>query len=534
MNAAHAADSAAPGATPAPQATADPIIRIIRAKKAFGETQALRDVTFSARRGEIHAIVGENGSGKSTLAKVISGIVLVDSGEVSVAGEQVRNPRAAIRAGVATIFQEVLVAEGATVADNVFLGSDGLWRATVSRPEKYRRTAEVLEALTGTVVDPDEIIDNLPLAMRQWVTIARAIIQEPKVVVFDESTAALDLESASRLYGEMQKLRDAGACVLVVTHRIAELTSFADRATVLRDGADVGVIEGADITLDRLLEMMSGVAPAEVEEAQEARQRPDFAERDPVLAANAVSTGFGNPSDLSLRPGEIIGFAGLDGQGQAEFLQAISGIRTPVGGSVVVTSNGESTEVSNLTTARTAGVAYISGDRRKEGIFTNLSILENFAMPLYQAAVRAGIINRGAIRARYEAEMKALRLRAGSADHPITSLSGGNQQKVLIGRVLAQEPRVVTLNDPARGVDIRTKRELYEQLHKLTDSGAAVVYLSTEVDELVGLCDRVAVFRDGAIFGWLTGAQINSERILAAMFGHMEKDFDIEDALAGQ
>lgn len=523
-----------PGAGSAPS-----IVSVSSVSKSFGETRALREVSFEARAGEIHAIVGENGSGKSTLAKVLSGIVLPDAGEVLIDGAAVRDPRGAMRAGIATVFQEVLIAEGATITENIFMGLQGPWRRSISRNEQRRTAGDLLSRLTGSDIDPDALVDDLPLATRQWVTIARSLVRAPKVIVFDESTAALDLDSATRLHREMQGLRSAGCCVLVVTHRISELTSFADRATVLRDGKDVGVLEGAEITLDKLLSLMSGVEEGEdtagSRDAIAAKRRGAVDETRRVLVASSLRVAHhDDPSDFEVSPGEIVGFAGLDGQGQAEFIQALSGIRPFASGAIEVKTAGGDVHITSLRSAELARISYIPGDRRKEGIFSNLSIFENFGMPLYRAFRRIGVIDRRALDAAYSTYAQRLKLRAGSKDNLITSLSGGNQQKVIIGRVLAQKPRVVTLNDPARGVDIRTKRELYQQLEELALDGAAIVYLSTEIDELVGFCDRVAVFRDGAIFGWLRGSQINSDRILAAMFGHLEADFDIEDALAGQ
>lgn len=514
-----------------PGAAGPPAIEVRGMHKSFGETRALRGVDFTAFSGEIHAIVGENGSGKSTMAKIISGIFGPDSGTARIFGEEIGNPIEASRAGVATVFQEVLVAETATVAENVFMGMRSEKGTRRSRSWKRERAGELMSDLVGHEIDPDEIVEDLPLAVRQWVTIARAIAREPRVVVFDESTAALDLDGAARLYAEMQRLRDGGACVLVVTHRIAELTSFADRATVLRDGKTVGVVEGAEITLDRLLEMMSGVAPSE--DAVRAPAARAVERSAPVLTASAVQVqpAFA-PSDLELYPGEIIGFAGLDGQGQSEFIQALTGVAPFASGSVQVHGDTEEPRsIHTLEDAIGARALYISGDRRREGIFTNLSIFENFAMPIYKDEQDFGIIRRRSIMNKFREQSERLSLRAGASTNLITSLSGGNQQKVIIGRVLAQNPRVVALNDPARGVDIRTKRELYQQLDTLAASGAGVVYLSTEIDELVGLCHRVAVFRDGALFTWLEGEQITSDRILGAMFGHLETDFQIEEIM---
>ena len=512
----------------------EPTIKIHQVSKSFGETRALRGVTFSATAGEIHAIVGENGSGKSTLAKIMAGIVLPDDGMVNVNGRHVANPAEALKTGVATVFQEVLVAEGASIADNVFIGSQGVWRSGTPRKEQVRRAADLLQSLMGHPVDASALVETLSLANRQWVTIARALVRSPKVVIFDESTAALDLSGAARLYAEMERLRSEGVCVVIVTHRIAELTTFADSATVLRDGVDVGILRGDEITETRLIELMTGVKAKDGLAAETHRHRvPGGDGSDIVLqAAGLVATAGARPSDFALRGGEIVGFAGLDGQGQTEFLQALTGVRTTLAGEVsAVGKDGRQHRIGSLAEAITAKVSYISGDRRKEGIFPNLSISENFGMPLYRHHRRLGIIDRNAVTKRFKEMSGTLKLRAGSPSDPITSLSGGNQQKVLIGRELAQSPRVVALNDPARGVDISTKRELYAQLDRLAQNGAGIIYLSTEIDELIGLCDRVAVFRDGALLGWVTGRNITSDRILAGMFGHLESDFDVEKAL---
>ncbi|MGN6405941.1 sugar ABC transporter ATP-binding protein [Sinomonas sp.] len=512
-------------------------VEITGVAKSFGETRALRGATFSAAPGEIHAIVGENGSGKSTLAKMMSGIVLPDKGSLSINGGTIASPAGALRSGVAAVFQEVLVAEGASIADNVFIGAQAIWRRGMSRKEQARRAAELLEPLMDHPVDPSAPVETLSLADRQWVTIARALARSPRVLIFDESTAALDLPGASRLYSEMERLRSEGVCVIIVTHRIAELTTFADRATVLRDGVDVGVLSGDEITESRLMELMTGVSDGEGLAAESHRRTKTARAQDSVVlrASQLVLSAGARPSDFELRGGEIVGFAGLDGQGQTQFLQALTGVGNIVSGEVAaVAKDGQRHPITSLAAATDAKISYISGDRRKEGIFPNLSILENFGMPLYWKNQRRGFIDRAAIDEKFREMSNSLKLRAGMASDPITSLSGGNQQKVLIGRELAKSPRIVALNDPARGVDISTKRELYAQLDALAGKGAGVIYLSTEIDELIGLCDRVAVFRDGSLLGCLAGEQITSERILAGMFGHLESEFDVEKALVEQ
>jgi ribose transport system ATP-binding protein len=316
-----------------------------------------------------------------------------------------------------------------------------------------------------------------------------------------------------------------------VTHRLLELTTFADRATVLRDGVDVGVLAGEEITEERLIELMTGVD----DDSGSAHKRTFAPVSDhelvPILVAeNVVAVTGTEPSSFMLHAGEIVGFAGLEGQGQAEFLKGLTGVSRFLEGTPYAHLDGTSRPVSNLAEAESAGVSYISGDRRREGIFPNMSIFENFAMPLYRGHRRGPFISRGSVGRLFRRMAETLKLRSGVSSNFIGSLSGGNQQKVLIGRELAREPNVVALNDPARGVDIGTKRELYVQLDKLAASGTGVIYLSSEIDELIGLCDRVAVFRDGRLFGWLAGKQIANDRVLAAMFGHLESGFDVDEA----
>lgn len=508
-------------------------VRAADVHKYFGETRALRGMSLTAYAGEIHAIVGENGSGKSTFAKILSGIIPADRGAVEVCGLRARTPGQAGRAGVVPVLQEVLVAEGRSVADNVYLGFDGPWRSRLSRKDKERRAAELMTRLVGEEINPLAPIESLPLAQRQWATIARALVRKPKVLVLDESTAALDLESAQRLYLEAQRLRDEGVCVLVVTHRIAELVTFADRATVLRDGVDVGVLETGQITEEALLSLMSGdritdAATPAAPRASDVMSAPTLLRADAVVAVPGAE-----PTDMSIRAGEIIGFAGLDGQGQSQFLHTLVGIQSPISGHVVASTEDLPRAVDGLDAAEQAGLAFVSGDRRKYGIFPNLDIFENFAMHHYRHHRRHGVIDRAALRRRFDQQAADLSIRLGDPRDLITSLSGGNQQKVLIGRALSSSPRVLALDDPARGVDVGTKRELYAHLRELAVTGSAVIYLSSEIDEFVGLCDRVAVFRGGRLFAWVEGDRMTNDDILAAMFGHLEAGFHVEEELGG-
>jgi len=487
-------------------------VEIVDVHKSFGETRALRGASLLARTGEIHAIVGENGSGKSTLAKIASGVILPDSGRISVLGMTPRNPVEAIAAGVATIYQEMMLAEELSIWENLFAGSDPTWRRRRTNAQKRGEAREILSRLADCPIDPDTRVADLSLSVKQWVVIARALVQKPKVLIFDESSAALDLEATNRLHEEMRALRAAGTAVLIVTHRIAELVKIADVATVLRDGETVGRLERAEITEGNILQLMSA-APG-----HSARGRIVQATTGgEVLAARGLRLRAGaRPVEFRLRAGQIVGLAGLEGAGQAEFIAALAGIAPPAEGEVFAPSG----RIDGLRGADAAGIAYVSGDRKREGIFPNLSIFENFGMALYGRSRRMfGLLDDAADEMAFRREVDRLGIKFGRAGDRITTLSGGNQQKVLIARAFALSPKVILLNDPTRGVDIGTKQALWRQLREFADAGGAVVYLSTEIEEFFDFVDRACVFFDGSIFEEVPAAEIGEERLLAAMFG---------------
>lgn len=496
-------------------------ISVTNISKHFGPTRALDGCSFSARAGEIHAIVGGNGSGKSTLAKVVSGVLSVDSGAFSIFGETPSTPAESRSLGIATVYQEILVADESTVADNLFMGTDALFSATVSHDDKVSRAAAMMHELVGRPVDPYDVVGALPLATKQWITIGRALLSNPRVLILDESSAALDRDSTERLFAKMRELRDAGSTVLIVTHRIAELVQTSDRATVLRDGRDVGVLDKQQITEKNLLALMTG----EDEGADETERHAPFpAGRDTVLrAANITVWPQSAPFDFELLRGEIVGVAGLDGQGQNDFVRILAGVQAAHDGLPHVRDrNGGFTQVRTPLEATRGRIAYVSGDRKREGIFADLSIYENLAMPLYrqkQRGGRLGIIDWAALEAVFARQVENLSIKYGERGDKITSLSGGNQQKVLIGRGFAMRPEIIVLNDPARGIDVGAKAELYDHLRAFAEGGHSVVYMSSEIEEFPGFATRVIVFRNGSPFDAFFGAGVEPHRILEAMFG---------------
>ena len=508
------------------------------ATKSFGVTKALNGVNFKANFGEIHAIVGGNGCGKSTLAKVISGVLPLDKGKVSIMGQSPNSPIEAQRAGIATVFQEVMIAEEATVYENLFIGYDSFFGKKLAHRERVEKAASIMLELAGEFVDPYTIASQLSLGMKAWITIGRAFLRNPKVLILDESSAALDFDSTERLFAKMRALRDEGAAIFIVTHRIAELVRISDRATVMRDGIDVGVLAGDEITEKNLLGLMTG--DKKISTASEIKATPPDSVSDEIVLSSKDLKVWetGNEINFNLPKGEILGVTGLDGQGQDNFVKALAGIDQPISGDVIVKQSDEERErtkknyttVESLLDAKKSGIGYVSGDRKKEGIFPNMSIYENMVIPLYkgkQAKTSGGFI--GFIKwmelnGIFDWEVERPSIKTGPKNNLITSLSGGNQQKVMIARAFTTTPKILILNDPARGIDVGAKRDLYKHLRNFVNDGGTAIFLSSELEEFIGLCHRVLVFRDGSIFETFEKDDINPNTILEGMFGHTKKN----------
>jgi len=490
--------------------------------KYFGVTRALNGVNFNANFGEIHAIVGGNGCGKSTLAKVMSGVLPADKGKVSVMGHVPTSPVMAREMGVATVFQEVMIAEEASVVDNLFVGSDSFWYKNFTQREKVLKAQELMEDLAGEYIDPYTQVFNLSLPIKAWITIGRAFLREnTKVLILDESSAALDFDSTERLFKKMRELRDNGVAVFIVTHRIAELIRISDKATVMRDGKDVGVLEKKDLNEKNLLSLMTG--RAETGEKSTSVAVKTRTNKVVMRAENLVVWPGSTPVNFEVRRGEIIGVTGLDGNGQDDFVKILAGVQESHGGTTQVLDKSDKfIKYNSLMDAKNNGIAFVSGDRKKEGILPNLSIYENLVVPLYRTTSKAGwlgFVNWLELNGIYEYEVERLSIKTGPKDNLIGSLSGGNQQKVMIARSLATHPKILVLNDPARGIDVSTKRDLYTHLRKFVEEGNTVIFLSSELEEFIGLCPKVIVFRHGTIFDIFENEKVNANTLLEGMFG---------------
>jgi ABC-type sugar transport system ATPase subunit len=483
--------------------------------KSFGPTRALVDADVDLVAGEIHALVGENGSGKSTLVKILSGVHRPDRGVILRDGTErteVRSPRQALSLGIATVFQEVLAVPPRSVLDNLWLGAD---RGSARR--RRDRARAVLAELLETPPSLDAVMEDLSLSDRQVCSIARALLREPDILILDEATSSLDYDARTRLFHAVRARANRGTAVVLITHRMDEIDEIADRITVMRSGETVATLARGEWTTPKLVSLMTG-SDSLTDHVADRSRAAVTAETPVVLSARGIRlTATAAPIDFDIREGEVVGLAGLEGHGQDAFLRALWG-GTAASGDVVRRVGGREQAITSSHRAAANGIAYVPRDRRTESIFERLSILDNFALPTIGRYRRGGLINDGAIRARLLEYRDRLAIKFGRVTDEIRTLSGGNQQKVVLARWLALEPRILLLNDPTRGIDINAKRDLYAALGALAQTGVSIVMLSTEVDEHVELMDRVLVFREHAIVRELAGAELSRDALVRSYF----------------
>jgi ABC-type sugar transport system ATPase subunit len=517
------------------------LMEVAGLSKSFGVTRALHDFSHQFMKGKVYAVVGENGSGKSTLVKVLSGILPPDHGRIMVSGRVLErfSPRSAILQGVATCHQEVLVEDNLSTLENLFL-SDGGWLRPQTKAVTRRQTGtEMLDELSLNPPDLNERVEHLSLAARQLVVIARTLLQpDASILLLDEVTAALDRSDSGRVLEALIRRADEGRAIVFTSHRMDELERIGGEIIVLRNGEIEGILSNSELTFDRLLKLMSGRTVtvnadrggdvSDESTSSAARGANDGPTMTAVRVTSVKLRESSPPIDLAVSWGQITGLVGLDGHGQAELLKIIGGVTSPIHGKVEMASpSGSFALVTSQRHAVKLGITYLPRDRKNEGIFPTLSVLDNFALPTAAARTRLGFVSSRLTFKAYEPLAKQLAVKAASPRALITSLSGGNQQKVLLARWLAAEPRVVLLDDPTRGVDIGTKYDLYRLLRDLASTGRAVVLVSTELEELVELADRVVVFYSGSITADLkmSGAnKVEQEKILTAMLGQSKVD----------
>ena len=482
--------------------------------KSYGKSRALENVSLELKRGCVHALMGENGAGKSSLMKILAGVVHADAGSITKNGVPliVRNPRQALENGISTVFQELSVLPNLTIAENIFLGKEPVTSTfAIDRRTMEADAAAILQSL-DLDLDPRTLISELSIAERQFVEIARGISANADIVILDEPTAALNAADVAKLNRHIERLKSQGKAIVYISHRMEEVFQVCDTVTVLKDGRNVDTRPLSDVTPRGLVAMMVGrpiedLYPARAEGVGEA-----------VLAIDGLRlTPASMPVSLSLRQGEILGLAGLEGQGQREILRSVIGEFAPEGGRIAVKGTVFELPLSRAAGVRrmqALGVGYVPEDRKDEGLLLSLPIKRNITISLH-AGHNMLAFARGYQKV-VSATMAKLSVKAESASASVSSLSGGNQQKVLLGRYLAKEADILLIEEPTRGVDIGAKVEIYKLLREFANNGGAVIVLSRETIELIGLCDRIIVIHAGTAASEMAAEDATEHRILDA------------------
>jgi ribose transport system ATP-binding protein len=485
------------------------VLALSGVSKAFAGVQALTDVDFSCERGRIHALLGENGAGKSTLVNVASGNIASDGGELRVGGVEVGSADSHLvrELGLAVAYQDDSLIPDLTVLDNLIL-------AVPNRPDSEGRGlhAWAVEELDrfGTAIDPDTPVRELSIASRQIVEIVKALALRPQVLILDEPTAALTSAEAERLHAILGELAASGTSIVYITHRLVEVLSLADEISVLRDGRMVASrVPAAGVDEDRLVELMVGRS---LDTTFPDKAEPDEV-GDLVVELSSASGAAFNDVSLKVRAGEVLGLAGVEGNGQREALRALAGLESYEG---ELSVRDRRVRPGSVRAARRAGVTFVSGDRRGEAVFTDLSVRDNMTMGVLGRIDSFGVVTRGGERAEMKETLETLALRTASTEHVVASLSGGNQQKIAIGRALLEQPAVYLVEEPTQGVDASTRVQIYRLLREAARSGAAVIVVSSDALEIAGLCDRVLVFSRGAVVQELSVEGLDEEAVVGA------------------
>jgi ribose transport system ATP-binding protein len=496
--------------------TSASLFRIEGASKRYGGVKALEKADLIVEAGQIHAILGENGAGKSTLIKIMSGVVAPDEGRMLLDGREIRfaSPAAANHAGIVCIFQELSLVPDLSVADNISISNPPKWFGLIDRRAQRRIAEEALARAGAEDIHPLAPVKDLPLSRRQMVEIAKALARNPRVLILDEATSALTAADVAKVFVVLKRLRADGLALLYISHRMHEIAELADQCTVFRNGRNVATYRAGAKSDDEVVELMIGREYSHVFPPKRALSPTDKA---PALEVRHLSWS-DRLRDISLavRAGEVVGLGGLDGQGQRELLLALFGVLRSVSGEILV--DGAHVSVSSPSAAKASkiGMALIPEDRKTEGLMLPMSVSVNLSFAALDRISSGGIVDRAKERRLIDEMIELLAIRTAGTDIPVGSLSGGNQQKVVIAKWLMVRPRIILLNDPTRGIDVGTKAEIYQLLRKLAASGAAIVFYSTDYDELIGCCDRVLVLYDGAVKRELVGEEITERALISS------------------
>ncbi len=497
---------------------ADPFLELVKITKTYPGVVALHDVSLSISKGEVVGLIGENGAGKSTLMKVLGGVTRPTEGSIRIDGEEreALGVAEAIEAGVAFVHQELNLFDNLDVAANVFIGREPFYGGPlrlIDRKELRRRVQPLLDRL-GVDFGPDTPVSGLSLAQMQLLEIVKALSLDARLVIMDEPTSSLTITETERLMKVIGELRSQGVSVIFISHRLNEVERCADRVVVLRDGVVVGELAREEIAHDRMIRLMIG------RDLKSLYIPPAAAPRGKALEIVDLRTSTYPDRSvcLDVRRGEILGLAGLVGSGRTELARAVFRIDPPLGGHVRI--GGEDVVIASPRDAIDHGLFLVPEDRKRAGLLLDFSMAENLSLPDLKAYARSSIIIHEAELKNAERQKNALNIRAPSVTGAVGTLSGGNQQKVVLARWLSMKPRVIIFDEPTRGIDVGAKNEIYELMRKLADDGVAILMISSDMEEVIGVSDRIAVMHEGAISGFLDRARFSERNVLQLAVGN--------------
>lgn len=491
------------------------LLQMSHIEKRFPGVLALNNVDFTLRKGEIHALMGENGAGKSTLIKVLTGVYQMDGGVITVEGEPIviKSPQDAQNKGISTVYQEITLCPNLTVAENMFIGREkGEW---VKHKEYEKRADEILTQL-GIPARSTQQLGNCSLAVQQMVAIARAVDMKCKVLILDEPTSSLDDKEVNMLFSLMRDLKAQGVGIIFVTHFLEQVYEVSDRITVLRNGELVGEYLTEELPQVELVSKMIGKELEELSSLGETEEK-NIVPNEVFYEAEGLSSNEALPFDFSIRKGEVNGFTGLLGSGRSESVRAIFGADKVNGGTVKI--KGQPVKINKPVDAMKHGIGYLAEDRKRDGIIAELSVRENIILALQVMNGMFKPISRSEQEAFADEYIKVLNIKTSSRETPVGSLSGGNQQKVILARWLLTHPDYLILDEPTRGIDVGTKLEIQKLVLKLAEEGVSVTFISSEVEEMLRTCSRLIVMRDRHIVGELKGKDLNQTQVMKTIAG---------------
>ncbi|WP_342577468.1 sugar ABC transporter ATP-binding protein [Psychrobacillus sp. FSL K6-2843] len=486
------------------------MIEMTGISKAFNGNTVLNNVEFEIAPGEIHALMGENGAGKSTLMKILTGIYTRDSGEIKIKGNPVefKNPKEAEQAGIAVIHQELNILPDLTVAENLFLGNEKTFgKSGILKTKEMNKAAKEVLLNLGLDVDVKTTARNLSVGKQQIVEIAKAISSNADVIIMDEPTAALTDREIETLFETIRALQAKGVSFVYISHRMEEIFAICDRITILRDGSYVGVRNIKETTFDEIVQMMVG--------RELGGRFPDRTSKIgdvKLVAKNLTRKGFFEDVSFELRKGEILGVAGLMGAGRTEVVQSLFGYKKLDSGELIL--DGKQVKINTPLDAIKLGFGFVTEDRKSEGLILDFSVKENLGITNFNKISKNGVVSNQKEKSLYDSMVKRLGVRTSGPDQTVKSLSGGNQQKIVIAKWLGIEPDILILDEPTRGVDVGAKKEIYSIVNTLAENGVSIIMISSELPEIIGMVDRVLVMHEGKITGEITKEEMSQEKIM--------------------